>query len=340
MPKRKFDTAIMADMQSVAGDSFKDCIRMIAIDKVKASADNFYSMSDLELLADDIERQGLKHNLVVREDKGNPDSYFIVSGHRRFSAIQLLAEQNRYRSQYVPCYVSAATTEAEAMLDLIMLNATTRRMTDAEYIQQYEYLEQTLKELDAAGEPVSGRMRERIAKALNVSSAQVGKIENILHNGIEEVQQAVRSGEMSISTASAVSSLPEEEQQKLTSEKSISEIKTKDAKERKTSKKAEEPETVTEDDSSFSDGIETSDEIEDAPETSDEEAEADSDYSDLEMFEEIPDAEPMKFIDALDSAMSIQSALKTNLHASITFEQLNLAIETAIADLQNLKGMI
>ena len=340
MPKRKFDTAIMADMQSVAGDSFKDFIRMIAIDKVKASTDNFYSMSDLELLADDIERQGLKHNLVVREDKANPDSFFIVSGHRRFAAIQLLTEQGRYRSQYVPCYVSTAETEAEAMLDLIMLNATTRRMTDSEYMQQYEYLEQTLKELDAVGEPVNGRMRERIAKALKVSSAQVGKIENILHNGIDEVQQAVRSGEMSISTASAVSSLPEEEQQKLTSEKPISEIKTKDAKERKTSKKVEEPATVIEDDSSFSDGMETSGKTMNEPETSDEESESNSDYSDLEMFEEVPDAEPMKFIDALNLAMRIQSSLKTDLHASITFEQLNLAIDNAIADLQKLKGMI
>lgn len=334
MPKRKFDTAIMADMQSVAGDSFKDCIRMIAIDKVKASADNFYSMSDLELLADDIERQGLKHNLVVREDNNSPDSYFIVSGHRRFAAIQLLAEQSRYRSQYVPCYVSAAETEAEAMLDLIMLNATTRRMTDAEYMQQYEYLEQTLRELDAAGEPVNGRMRERIAEALNVSAAQVGKIENILHNGIEEVQRAVRSGEMSISTASAVSSLPEEEQQKLTSEKTISEIKTKDAKERKAAKKPEEPETVIENDSSFSDGIA------DAPETSIEESEEEYSYSDLEIYEGIPDAEPIKFIDALDSAMNIQGKLKSNLHASITFEQLNLAVDTAIADLIKLKGKI
>ena len=201
-------------------------------------------------------------------------------------------------------------------------------------------LEQTLKELDAVGEPVNGRMRERIAKALKVSSAQVGKIENILHNGIDEVQQAVRSGEMSISTASAVSSLPEEEQQKLTSEKPISEIKTKDAKERKTSKKVEEPATVIEDDSSFSDGMETSGKIMNESETSDEESEANSDYSDLEMFEEVPDAEPMKFIDALNLAMCIQNSLKTDLHASITFEQLNLAIDNAIADLQKLKGMI
>lgn len=253
MPKRKFDAAITADMKSVASDSFKDSIRMIAIDKLKPSGENFYAMTDLELLADDIERQGLKHNLVVREDNDKPDTYFIISGHRRFAAIQLLAEQGRYNSQYVPCYISGAKSTAESMLDLIMLNATTRRMSDGEYMQQYEFLEQTLKDLDAAGEPVSGRMRERIAKALNVSSAQVGKIENILHNGIEEVQQAVRDGEMSISTASAVSSLPEDEQKSLTEEKPISEIKTKDAKERKAVAKVEEPDNDTEDDSSFSD---------------------------------------------------------------------------------------
>lgn len=337
MPKRKFDAAITSDMKSVANDSFKDSIRMLAIEKLKASEENFYSMSDLELLADDIERQGLKHNLVVQEDADNPDSYFIISGHRRFAAIQLLAEQGRYQSQYVPCFVSGNKNAAETMLDLIMLNATTRRMTDAEYMQQYEFLEQTLKELDAAGEPVSGRMRERIAKALNVSAAQVGKIENILHNGIEEVQQAVRSGEMTISTASAVSSLPEEEQEQLTREKPVSEIKTKDAQERKDAIKTENASKDNSSIFSFSDESETSCDI---PDAADEETDTESDFVDLEMFEEIPDAEPLSFMDALQTAMDIQSSLKTGLHSSLTFEDLNRAIDKTIAALQNLKGMI
>lgn len=195
MAKRKLDAAIVSDLQAVTGDSFKDNLFMLPISSLSPSEDNFYSLSDIELLADDIERQGLKHNLVVNADAEKQDHYYIISGHRRFEAIRFLSENGRYPSKVIPCFVAGTKTRAESMLDLIMLNATSRKMTDAEYIQQYDKLEATLRELDAAGKSVPGRMRERIASVLKVSSAQIGKIENILHNGIEEVQQAVRSGD-------------------------------------------------------------------------------------------------------------------------------------------------
>lgn len=233
MAKRKLDIAIVGDLQAVNSDSFKDNLSMLPIDNLHPSEDNFYSISDIELLAEDIERQGLKHNLVVNEDAEHPGQYLIISGHRRFSAIQYLVQQGRYSSQVVPCFVAGTKTKAETVLDLIMLNATSRRMSDPEFLRQYEVLEQTLRELDAAGKGVPGRMRERIASTLKVSAAQVGKIENILHNGIEEVQQAVRSGEMSISTASAVSSLPAESQENLIDEKPVAEIRNKDVQEYK-----------------------------------------------------------------------------------------------------------
>ena len=320
MPKRTLDAAIFADVKAAANDSFKDSIKMLELTKLRASEENFYSMSDLELLADDIERQGLKHNLVVVASKDNPDEYRIISGHRRFAAIQLLAEQGRYTSKYVPCFISGSKNEAETMLDLIMLNATTRRMSDAEYLQQYVFLEQTLKDLDAAGEPVGGRMRERIASALNVSVAQVGKIENVLHNGIEEVQQAVRDGEMSISTASAVASLPAEEQKALTTEKAVAKIKNKDAVARKKPQKSEPQAEVAPMDSSFSD---ETDEI-----------------TDTEVIDNVSSKDPLEFAGALDAAMKIATDLKSGLHSTLNFKKLKSEIDKSISDLQNLKGLI
>jgi len=94
--KMQLDTAIVTDMKAVASDSFKDNIRMIEVDKIKPCLDNFYSIGEIEMLADDIERQGLKHNLVVTEDAENTGYYFIKSGHRRFTAIQHLISENRY----------------------------------------------------------------------------------------------------------------------------------------------------------------------------------------------------------------------------------------------------
>lgn len=232
---RKFqlDSSITADIKSVASDSFKDNVKMIEVEKIKPSIDNFYTLSDIEILADDIERQGLKHNLVVIEDKENPDSYFIKSGHRRFTAIQYLISENRYTSNYVPCLIDGNKTKSENMLDLIMLNATTRVMSDSEMFKQYEVLKDILEQLKLEGKKVSGRLRENVANFLNVSPAQVGKIENIKHNAVDEVQEAVENGTMSITVADNIAKLPEQKQKDLISEKDISEITSKDAKTKK-----------------------------------------------------------------------------------------------------------
>ena len=100
-----------------------------------------------------------------------------------------------------------------------MLNATQRKYSDADTMREYEELTRIFKELEAAGKPVKGRIRDRIADALNVSPAQVGKLDNIKHNAIPDVEQAVKSGDMSISTANEVAKLTPEKQQKIISEK-------------------------------------------------------------------------------------------------------------------------
>ena len=72
-------------------------------------------------------------------------------------------------------------------------------------------------------------IRENIAKFLNVSPAQIGKIENIKHNAVDEIKNAVESGDISIATANSVARLPEQKQKELTSEKNVCEIPSKDA---------------------------------------------------------------------------------------------------------------
>lgn len=230
--KLTIDTSIAINIKSAASDSFKDNIKMIEIGKIKESMDNFYSLSDIEILAEDIERLGLKHNLVVVEDSDEPDTYFIKSGHRRFTAIKQLVRGSQYSSKYVPCLVDGSKTKDENILDLIMLNATTRVMTDSELYKQYEVLKETLERLKADGMKVKGRLRDKVAEALNVSPAQVGKIENIKHNAVDEIKEAVKNGDMTIATADSIAKLPEEEQAEIVTEKPVAEITTKDVRER------------------------------------------------------------------------------------------------------------
>ena len=215
---RKFqiDSAIMADIQTANADSYIDNLKMLDIELIEPNEGNFYELSEIETLAEDIERQGLMTALVVSE---NGSRYKLISGHRRLSAVKLLIESGRRKSSKVPCFIKGAKPNNETQLDLIMLNATQRKYSDADKMREYEELMRIFKELEAAGKPIKGRIRDRIADALNVSSAQVGKLDNIKHNAIPDVEQAVKSGDMSISTANEVAKLPPEKQQKIISEK-------------------------------------------------------------------------------------------------------------------------
>ena len=229
---RKFslDASIGMDMKAASADSFIDNMKMIDFSEIKLNKDNFYTLSELELLADDIERQGLKHNLVVSKDSAG-SGYWLISGHRRYCAVKLLIEQNRLTSTLIPCYVDGERTQAEARLNLIMLNATQRKYTDAETMAEYEMLKQTIQQLEDEGKPVKGRIRDLIPTTLNISPAQVGKIENIKHNAIDEVHEAVKDGKMSISTANEVAKLTPEKQQEILTRKPTSEITHKEVKE-------------------------------------------------------------------------------------------------------------
>lgn len=238
MGRFTFNSSIGKDMKSASADSFLDNMQMIEFSEIKLNKENFYSLSEIELLADDIERQGLKHNLVVSKDSGG-NGYWLISGHRRYSAIKLLIEQDRLKSTLIPCYVDGERTEAEARLNLIMLNATQRKYTDAETMAEYEMLKQTIQQLEDEGKHIKGRVREIIANTLQVSPAQVGKIENIRNNAIAEVDEAVKNGEMSISTANEVAKLSPDKQQELIKSAPTSEITHKAVKDIQKSKKSE-----------------------------------------------------------------------------------------------------
>lgn len=226
--KRSFDTAILKDIKSVAGDSFADNIKMLPVDQLHDNPENFYDLSDLDTLVEDIDRQGLKTPLYVVPN--DDDGYTVISGHRRKAAVQELINSGKYGTDKLPCYIGVKKNEAEAMLDLIMLNATTRVISDAETVKQCEKLEEVFKQLEADGKKVQGRMRDKIAAALNVSPAQVGKVENIRHNAIDEVKTAVDEGKMSISTANEVAKLDPEKQKDLIEKKKPEEITHKEIK--------------------------------------------------------------------------------------------------------------
>lgn len=243
MAKLKLNSAIMDDLKAAASDSFIDSLKMLEVEQIIPNDNNFYEMTEIEELAEDIERQGLMSVLVVTEDNGE---FHLVSGHRRLKAIKLLIDEGRRKSTTVPCYIRSAKSADETQLDLIMLNATQRKYSDSDTMREYEELERIFKAMEQAGKPVQGKIRNNIARVLNVSPSQIGKIDNIKHNAIPDVEQAVKSGEMSISTANEVAKLaPEQQKEIIESKPDISHKEVKEIQKKSPPKpKKKEPEKV------------------------------------------------------------------------------------------------
>lgn len=104
--KFTFDDAITTDIKGAASNSYIDNIKMIKIADIETNAENFYSLPDIEELAEDIDRKGLIHSLAVA--KISSDKYKLISGHRRLTAIKLLIENGKWNNETVPCYVITA----------------------------------------------------------------------------------------------------------------------------------------------------------------------------------------------------------------------------------------
>ena len=232
--KFAFDTNMISDVKSVNANSFMDNFKMIDFTSIDFNPNNDYSLDMIDELAEDIQREGLKQNLVVIPTDNN--RYLLLSGHRRLTALKRLYEAGKISSKLVPCLIDTVQkSDTENELNLVMLNHTSRKYTDADVFNEHKRLQRIFRQLDMEGKKIEGRTRDNIAKALNVSPAQIGKIENIKNNAIPEVISAVENGELSISTANEIAKCSEAEQNEIINSTETEQIKSADVKKKRES---------------------------------------------------------------------------------------------------------
>ncbi len=217
--------SMLGNLSAIVSDTLTDSIKMIDITELHESADNFFVLENIESFAQIILGQGgVKDNLIVRSLETG--GYEIISGHRRRAAVQWLIDNGENISRFLPCLVQNYTDEDDKMLDLILMNVSARQLSDPELWKSYETIDKILKEKKTKGE-YFGRIRDDIAKHLGVSSAQVGKMQNIEKNAIEPVKEAIASGDLSISTANEIAKLDKAEQSNI---HDLSKVQPKDIK--------------------------------------------------------------------------------------------------------------
>ena len=220
------------NLNSIVANTLTDSIKMIDVDELHNSEDNFFDINRIEEFAETILGQGgVKDNLIVRPlDSG----YEIISGHRRKAAVQYLLDNGENISRYLPCLVQNYDDNDDKMLDIVLMNISSRQISDSEMWKSYEIVDRILKNKKSAGEKF-GRVRDKLAEYLGVSASQVKKIQNIDNNAIESVKNAIENGELSIHAADKIASLEKSEQEKI-AQSGLNNLKPKDIPKKKSEK--------------------------------------------------------------------------------------------------------
>lgn len=218
----------------------------INIDQLYSNDKNFYSIPDIEQLAQDIFAVGLLENLTVVHDPCDRGEYRIIAGERRWRALTLLVEQGHEEFAVASCQIKTPAEENEEMIQLIVAN-TYRNKTTADILEEQKKLEETLKRMKEQGLTLngykldSGRLRDVIADMMQVSSTKIAQIESINKKLIPEFTEELKNGGLTFSAAYEISKMSEDIQEDMLEHHREKGLTYKDVKEyAEEQKKAEE----------------------------------------------------------------------------------------------------
>ncbi len=154
----------------------REQITYLPREQIDSDEKNFYQLSDLEGLADNISVVGLQQPIRVRPTADG--RYTIISGHRRRAAVELLAADDPDRWAEVPCIIDQTQmSPALTQLALIYGNANTRTKNDAELAEEAEQVKNLLYQLkEEESFQFPGRMRDHVAEIVGASKSKLARL--------------------------------------------------------------------------------------------------------------------------------------------------------------------
>ena len=186
----------------------REQIEYIDIDKIIPDPENFYKLSDIDALAENIALFGLRQPLRVRKQADG--TYMIVSGHRRYTALKkIIAEDGREDLREVPCIVeTAGDNPALKQLALIYDNMDNRKISSADFARQVEQVEKLLYQLQQDGYDFPGRMRDHVSEICKASAGKIARVKYIKAHLIPELQSQWGRENLRDSVAYAMAKIP------------------------------------------------------------------------------------------------------------------------------------
>ena len=188
-------------------DTGREQIQYIPLNQIDEDPNNFYQLTDIAQLADNISLCGLQQPIRVRQKEDG--RYIIVSGHRRRAALEMLVADGYEKWQEAPCIVEKdEVSPALQQLRLIYANANTRKMTAAEISEQAQQVEKLLYQLKEEGFDFPGRMRDHVAEAVGASKSKLARLKVIRENLDDSWVVAWKDGSLTESQAYALAQMP------------------------------------------------------------------------------------------------------------------------------------
>lgn len=189
----------------------------VSINKMYSNDKNFYSVEDIEPLAQKILLVGLMENLEVVHDPCDRGEYRIIAGERRWRALKILVEKGYTEFEKATCQIQTPASEEEETLRLIIANDY-RNKTVSDILEEEDKLKKILERMKKNGQMImgidlnSGRIRDVVAYFLKIAPTKVAQIESINKHLIPEFSKELKEGRLTFSAAYMISGMNEETQ--------------------------------------------------------------------------------------------------------------------------------
>lgn len=190
----------------------------ISIKEMYQNEQNFYSMGEIEELAQKILAVGLLENMTVTYCPCEKGNYKIIAGERRWRALNLLVSQGYEEFELVTCQVKPSAEESVEKVQLIIANSY-REKTMADTLKEARELKESLQVMRENGTKLqgydldSGRLRDAIASIMHMTTTKIAQIESINKRLLPELREALEKGGLKFSAAYELSGMEEQQQE-------------------------------------------------------------------------------------------------------------------------------
>ncbi|HMM21445.1 MAG TPA: ParB/RepB/Spo0J family partition protein [Selenomonadales bacterium] len=206
---KKLDMNAYFNRASQSPEILPELTHLLDMSTLVENKQNFYSIADIEVLAADILRNGIRQPLeVVMQQDGV--TYRLISGHRRLIALRHLKAQGETVPEKVPCIIRRYESEEDEIEAIISANCQ-RDKTIEDELNELKYLQPIFRSRFEEEKP-GGKFRAYFAGQLGLSESTLKRKLELLKLS-PALLNRLKEGKLPLSAAYELTGLSPEEQE-------------------------------------------------------------------------------------------------------------------------------